>query len=392
MHHILVTNDFPPKVGGIQTYLWDLWSRLPAGSFSVITTDHPGAADWDRTHGFDVHRVRTPLLVPGPALLTTIRTLARQRGSDLVVLDPVANTTPLVGRLPLPHAVIVHGAEVVVPASLPFVQLAVRRSLRTASLVIAAGDYPAAAAQEAAGRPVSTVVVPPGVDAQRFSPLPGSQRAGVRRRWGIPEDAPLVVSLSRLVPRKGMDRLIEAAAIMAGEHPGLQVLIAGDGRDRQRLQRRIDELGAPVRLCGRVGDAEMPELVGAADVFAMLCRSRWLGLEQEGFGIVFLEAAACGVPQVAGDSGGARDAVADGVSGVVVDRPTDPAAIAAAIGGLLADDDRRRAMGAAARNRAITEFDRDLLAGRLAGAISSCISDLRGGVGSAGVASEGPDG
>jgi phosphatidylinositol alpha-1,6-mannosyltransferase len=118
-------------------------------------------------------------------------------------------------------------------------------------------------------------------------------------------------------------------------------------------------------MLGRVPDNDLPDLYGCADVFAMLCRTRWGGLEQEGFGIVFLEAAACGVPQVAGDSGGAAEAVADGETGVVVGRPSDAGAAAAALAGLLDDPTRSRAMGAAARSRAVAEFGYDRLAGRL---------------------------
>ena len=150
--------------------------------------------------------------------------------------------------------------------------------------------------------------------------------------------------------------------------------IAGRGRDAERLAGRVAELGAPVRLLGGVSDADLPRLVGAADVFAMLCRNRWLGLEQEGFGIVFLEAAAAGVAQVAGASGGAGEAVEDGVTGVVVRRPTEAGDVAAAIAGLLDDPDRRAAMGRAARRRAEASFDYDLLAPRLA----SSLSDVSG--------------
>jgi phosphatidylinositol alpha-1,6-mannosyltransferase len=128
----------------------------------------------------------------------------------------------------------------------------------------------------------------------------------------------------------------------------------------------VSKTGAPVRLTGGVSDADLPRLVGAADVFAMLCRNRWLGLEQEGFGIVFLEAAAAGVPQVAGASGGAGEAVEDGVTGVLVRRPTEATDVARAIAGLLDDPVRRARMGEAARGRAEASFDYDLLASRLA--------------------------
>ena len=150
------------------------------------------------------------------------------------------------------------------------------------------------------------------------------ERAEARGRFGLPDDAALVVSVSRLVPRKGMDVLIEAAARLAPDHPELMVAIGGDGRDRERLERLVGadrRAGAPARP--GAATTTCPALYGCADVFAMLCRNRWAGLEQEGFGIVFLEAAACGVRQVAGDSGGAAEAVVDGETGLVVGDPRD---------------------------------------------------------------------
>jgi phosphatidylinositol alpha-1,6-mannosyltransferase len=369
MHHVLVTNDFPPKLGGIQTYLWELWRRLPPDSFTVIAPDQPGADGWDRTQPFDVVRMRGPLLVPGRTLARAINAVVARHHSGLVLLDPVAHTAPLVGRLDVPYGVVVHGAEVVIPASMPVVQLAVRRSLRNAAVVVAAGDYPARAAELAAGRPVPTVNIPPGVDVERFVPVGPARRAEIRQRYGVDPDAPLIVSVSRLVPRKGMDTLIAAAARLAVRHPGVEVLIAGQGRDRSRLAGLIDSVGAPVRLVDRVDGADLPDFYAMADVFAMLCRNRWGGLEQEGFGIVFLEAAACGVPQVAGNSGGAGDAVVDGTTGVLVDHPRDLDDVVDALDGLLADPQRRAAMGLAARDRAVNALNHDVLAARLHDAI-----------------------
>jgi phosphatidylinositol alpha-1,6-mannosyltransferase len=209
------------------------------------------------------------------------------------------------------------------------------------------------------------VQIPPGVDLERFVPLDDGARARARADLGLPVGGPLVVSVSRLVPRKGMDVLIDAAAQLAGPYPDLTVAIAGRGRDAERLAGRVAELGAPVRLLGGVSDADLPRLVGAADVFAMLCRNRWLGLEQEGFGIVFVEAAAAGVPQVAGSSGGAGEAVEDGVTGVVVRRPTEAGDVARAIAGLLDDPVERGLMGRTGRSRAEASFDYDVLAPRL---------------------------
>ena len=170
------------------------------------------------------------------------------------------------------------------------------------------------------------------------------------------------MSVSRLVPRKGMDVLIEAAALLAPTHPDLCVAIGGSGRDQDRLSKLIDRTGAPVRLLGRVEHDDLPALYGCGDAFAMLCRNRWAGLEQEGFGIVFLEAAAAGVPQVAGDSGGAAEAVVDGETGYVVHDPTDAASVAAQLARLLDDPSARERMGTAGRERAVHEFSYDVLA------------------------------
>jgi phosphatidylinositol alpha-1,6-mannosyltransferase len=166
-----------------------------------------------------------------------------------------------------------------------------------------------------------------------------------------------------------MDTLIEAAARLAPGHPDLTVAIAGGGRDEGRLSRLVHRTGAPVRLLGRLSEGDLPMVYGCGDVFAMCCRTRWGGLEQEGFGIVFLEAAACGVPCVAGESGGAAEAVDDGITGTVVDRPEDPDRVAAAIGHLLDDPQLASRQGQAARHRAETDFSYDHLASRLATAI-----------------------
>jgi phosphatidylinositol alpha-1,6-mannosyltransferase len=193
----------------------------------------------------------------------------------------------------------------------------------------------------------------------------------VRKQFGIAPESTVVVSVSRLVPRKGMDVLIRAAARLAPVHPELEVIIGGSGRDRARLERLVAELAAPVRLVGRVDDDDLPGLYGAADIFTMDCRNRWLGLEQEGFGIVFLEAAACGIPQVAGQSGGAAEAVLHGETGLVVQDPRSVAALADALRALIIDPDRRAAMGAAGRIRAEDAFSYDVLAAQLRGALNA---------------------
>jgi len=373
--HLLVTNDFPPKVGGIQVYLWELWRRLDPSTYAVLTaSSHPDAAAFDAEQaerGIRIERVPSAVLLPTPSLVRRIRHAADRVGADLVVLDPAVPLGLVGPRLGLPYAVLLHGAEVAIPGRLPVSRSLLAHVVRHSSLVVSAGGYPAAEARRAVrGRDMPPVVeVPPGVDLERFVPLDDAERARARADLGLPADGPLVVSVSRLVPRKGMDVLIDAATLLAPRYPGLTVAIAGRGRDAERLAGRVAEAGAPVRMLGGVSDDDLPRLVAAADVFAMLCRNRWVGLEQEGFGIVFLEAAAAGVPQVAGASGGAGEAVEDGVTGVVVRRPTEAADVARAIGGLLDDPARARAMGVAARSRAVASFDYDLLAPRLAASL-----------------------
>jgi phosphatidylinositol alpha-1,6-mannosyltransferase len=370
--HLLVTNDFPPKVGGIQVYLWELWRRLDPTTFAVLTaSSHPDAAAFDAEQaerGVRIERIRQRVLAPTPGLVRRIREAAERVGADLVVLDPAFPLSLVGPRLGMPYAVILHGAEVAIPGRLPLSRSLLAHVVRHASLVVSAGGYPAAEARRAVrGRNMPPVVeVPPGVDLERFTPLDSGERARARVDLGLPAAGPLVVSVSRLVPRKGMDVLVDASVILAERYPDLTVAVAGRGRDAERLAGHVAETGAPVRLLGGVSDEDLPRLVGAADVFAMLCRNRWLGLEQEGFGIVFVEAAAAGVVQVAGASGGAGEAVEDGVTGVVVRRPAEASDVARAIAGLLADPDRRSVMGAAARRRAEASFDYDLLAPRLA--------------------------
>jgi phosphatidylinositol alpha-1,6-mannosyltransferase len=254
---------------------------------------------------------------------------------------------------------------------LPGVRSALAHVLRGARLVVSAGRYPAAEALRAVPESsVPVIEIPPGVDTATIVPLAAAQRREARARLGLPASAPLVASVSRLVPRKGMDVLIQAAGRLASSYPDLVVAIAGDGREMGRLRRAAARSPVDIRILGRISTPERADLLGCADVFAMACRPRWAGLEQEGFGIVFIEAAAAGVPQIAGDSGGASEAVAVGVTGLVVDDPADPGAVAHALRKLLADPKLRRGMGRASRTRAVDVFDNDVLASRLADALA----------------------
>lgn len=365
MKHLLVTNDFPPKVGGIQSLLWEWWRRLPSESFAVLTSPYDGAEEFDRLQSFDIHRTKEPVLLPHPWMIRRVDSLARDVGADFVVLDPAVPLGLIGPSLKLPYDVIVHGAEVTVPGRLPGSRQALGWVLRNARQVIAAGGYPAAEAEHAAGRALDVHVVPPGVDIDRFRPLDASERSQARRHFGFEDEDIVVVAVSRLVPRKGFDTAIEAVARLQDRFPTLKLAIAGSGRDRDRLEKVARDHRTRVTFLGRVPDEDLPKLYGCADVSVMLCRNRWAGLEQEGFGIVFLEAAACGIPQVAGASGGAAEAVLDGVTGLVSTHPRRVEEAAALIESLVADEGRRRAMGAAARQRAVEEFSYEVLSARL---------------------------
>ena len=366
MSHLLVTNDFPPKVGGIQSYLWELWRRLPPKRVTVLTTAHPGSAGFDAAQAFRVERLAQRVLLPTSGLVRRVKDLAAEVGARLVVLDPALPLGLIGPRLGLPYVVVLHGAEVAVPGRLPGTRAALARVLAGADHLVAAGGYPSAEAERASpGRLPPVTVVPPGVDGERFTPLSADARAKARADLGLAPGAEVVVAVGRLVPRKGIDTLVRAVASLTPARPGLVVAVAGQGRDLGRLRRLTERTAAPVRFLGRVDDSCLPALYGCADVFASPCRSRWGGLEQEGFGIVFLEAAACGVPQVAGDSGGAAEAVVHGETGLVVRHPGDSQEVARALSLLLDDPERRSAMGAAARRRAVDRFSYDSLAGEL---------------------------
>lgn len=376
MASLLVTNDFPPKVGGIQSYLYELWRRLPPESTTVLTTAHDDAAAWDARQPFRVVRSASKLLLPTKGMARSIDAEAGRAGADVVFLDPLLPLGAVAPRLggTRPKLLVLHGAEVTVPGRLPVSRPIVRRVLSSVDGVVAAGHYPATEAVRALGRPLRGVVVPPGVDVERFRPaVDPAEREARRRDLGLDPGRPLVLGVSRLVPRKGFDVLIDA---LAGLDDSVQLALAGGGRDRARLERRAERKGVAgrVRFLGRVPDDSLPGLYRGADVFAMLCRDRWGGLEAEGFGIVFLEAGASGVPAVAGRSGGSHEAVDDGATGHVVD-PRSVAEVRRALESLLGDDARRMEMGRAAR-RFAEGLSYDTLVRRLAPLAAGDLSSL----------------
>jgi phosphatidylinositol alpha-1,6-mannosyltransferase len=201
LKHLLVTNDFPPKVGGIQSLLWEWWRRLPPDSFAVLTSPYAGTVEFDAAQPFHIERTREPVLLPHPWMVQRVNAMAERVGADLIVLDPALPLGLIGPSLQLPYDVVLHGAEVTVPGRLPITKQTLGYVLRRARRVIAAGGYAAAEAEHAAGCSLPITVVPPGVDTDRFTPLDPAARLAARRLFGLPEDAELIVGISRLVPR-----------------------------------------------------------------------------------------------------------------------------------------------------------------------------------------------
>ncbi len=366
--HLLVTNDYPPKTGGIQVYLHELWRRLEPGRAVVLTaSSDEAAASFDATAGIHIERVdQSTLFAPTPRALRAIEAAITRHQPELVLLDPAWPLGLLGPQLSRPYGVVLHGAEVAIPGRLPLVASSLRWVLEHAQVAICAGQYVESEARRIAAERMPPVInIAPGVDTDRFRPLDVSRRADVRRALNLPEDALLVSSYSRLVPRKGMDTLIKASVQLAQEFPNLHVAIGGAGRDRSRLEHLAQRSAAPVTFLGRVRDEDLSSWLGASDLMVMDCRSRWLGLEQEGFGIVFVEAAAAGVAQVAGRSGGSHEAVLDGETGTVVSNSRSSRALAVAMGALLRDEPLRRGYAERARVVASAQSDWAGLARRL---------------------------
>jgi len=371
--HILLTNDFPPKVGGIQSYLWELWRRLPSDDFYVYTTPFTGAKEFDSEQHFRVFRSESKVLLPSCKMTKIAKKSAEDFKADLVVWDPAFPLAFSAPKSQTPYALILHGAELAIPGRLPIIKKRLSKVLRQSSLVICAGNYPAQEAANIAGENLPISVIPPGVDIERFKPEDCYAKEKVRKNLEISKSAFVLLAVTRLVPRKGMDVLIEAVKSLQENYPNLLLLIAGTGRDRNRLEALSRDVENSVRFLGEISEEKLPDLYRAADVFCMPCRSRWGGLEQEGFGIVFLEAAASGVPQIAGRSGGSADAVLHDETGLIVDDPNDPRQLAQAIEMYLKDPDKLKCMGENSRLRVEKSFSYDLLSKNLIDAIDTAI-------------------
>jgi len=371
---LLVTNDFPPRPGGIQSYLGEFVRRLADAGAHSVTVYAPqwkgadafdGAAD---AAGYRVVRHPGTLMLPGPAVDARMRGLIADNDIDTVWFGAAAPLALLARRARQAGAKRVvastHGHEVGW-SMLPVARSVLRRIGDDTDVVTFVSRYTRSRFAPAFGPAASLEYLPPGVDTDRFKPDPAA-RAALRHRYRLGE-RPTVVCLSRLVPRKGQDMLIKALPSIRQRVDGAALVIVGGGPylDALRTLARRCGVADDVTFTGGVPAAELPAHYALADVFAMPCRTRGAGMDVEGLGIVFLEASATGVPVVAGQSGGAPEAVRHNETGLVVNGRSVHE-IADAVAGLLIDRDRAAAVGAAGRRWVTSQWRWDTLAARLA--------------------------
>ncbi|KAA0092391.1 glycosyltransferase family 1 protein [Mycolicibacterium sp. P1-18] len=375
---LLVTNDFPPRRGGIQSYLENLVTELVTTGEHTVTVYAPtwkGAEDYDREaeRAFRVVRHPTTLMIPEPSVARRMRRLIVDHRVETVwfgAAAPLALLSPLARQAGATRVVAsTHGHEVGW-SMLPVARTALRRIGNDADVVTFISEYTRGRFAAAFGPRAALERLSPGVDVDRFQP-DAVARARMRARYGL-GDRPVVVCVSRLVPRKGQDMLIRALPALRQRVPGTRLVVVGGGPYLADLRRLAHAGGVAedVVFTEGVPAEELPAHHAMADVFAMPCRTRGHGLDVEGLGIVYLEASATGVPVVAGNSGGAPESVLDGTTGMVVDGD-DVGAITAAVGDLLSDPDRAAEMGRAGRDWVVDEWQWRTKARRLSQLLGS---------------------
>lgn len=345
---LVVTNDFPPRAGGIQAFVHNVLLHQSPDSVVVYAPRWKGDEDFDAAQPFPVVRHRTSLMLPDPLVLRTARRIAAEYECSRLLFGAAAPLGLLAARLPglSPVVAMTHGHEAAWATTVG-ARSVLRAIGERVDTVTYLGEYTrrriASALRPAAAARMRRLV--PGVDVQTFHPGLSEDGRRVRAERGL-ADRPVIVVVSRLMPRKGQDTLIRALPLIQRAVRDAALLIVGGGPYRSRLEALAGQVGVAdsVVLTGGVPWEALPAHYAAGDVFAMPCRTRNRGWDVEGLGIVYLEAGAVGLPVIAGDSGGAPDAVLDGRTGYVVDG-RDLEAVAAPIIGLLRDPERARAMG-----------------------------------------------
>jgi phosphatidylinositol alpha-1,6-mannosyltransferase len=359
----VVTNDFPPRIGGINYYVDQLMRRLPAGSVTVFTSRFTGWQAFDREYPHDVIRLDTEMMLPTPGVSRRLHGELRARKPDVVVFGatwPLGHLGPAIRKeAGIPYLGFTHGLELtgkLVPGLL-------RHIGRDAAMLTAVSEWARHALERSFGWTGRMELLPSGIDTNQFHP--GVSDGAVRTRHSLGA-APVVCCVSRLVARKGQDLLIRALPRVAQAVPDVRLLVVGTGPYDSTLRDLARKSGMTERVVftGAVPYEELPAYFRAGNVFAMPCRSRWFGFDVEALGAVFLQGAAVGRPVIAGDSGGAPEAVKHGETGLVVD-PTQPEPLAHAIISLLQDPARAEAMGRAGSEWVHREWTWDQMTARL---------------------------
>ena len=348
---LFVTNDFGPRAGGIETFVIGLIERRAFGSTIVYTSAQDDSEEydqrWKRDFGVTVIRDRSKILLPTPRVARNLKRVIKQEGIRVAAFGAAAPLGLLSASMKSAGVrktvALTHGHEVWWAKIFPFT-FAIRRMGATIDSLTYLGEF----TQKAISRSLSKqavkqmVKIAPGIDVEHFSPQDSSE---LREELGLDEKK-VIVSVGRLVHRKGQDHLIESMPEILAKVPNAHLLIVGRGPYLEHLAKlvAVNKVENHVSFIGRVQYAELPRFICAGDVFAMPSRSRFAGLEVEGLGIVYLEASACGLPVVAGNSGGAPDAVVEGVTGLVVDG-TNNTQIADAIITLLTNPQKCKEMG-----------------------------------------------
>ena len=369
---LCVTNDFGPRAGGIETFVMGLIERLPFGSVIVYTSAQEDSAPYDlkwlKEFGVEVVRDKSKILLPTPGVAYCVNALVRERKITTVFFGaaaPLGLLSKGLRRAGVKEIVaLTHGHEVWWSKVWPFT-MAMKSISRHVNHLTYLGEFTRSAIASSVTKEAaqSMVKIAPGIDTDHFSPVNASQ---LREELGLTHKK-VIVSVGRLVHRKGQDVLIEAMPAIIEEVPEAHVLMIGEGPYRSYLENRVKTLGLQERVTfiGRIQYADLPQYICAGDLFVMPSRSRLAGLEVEGLGIVYLEASACGLPVIAGNSGGAPDAVLEGETGLVVDG-TQKTDVAAAVVQLLLDPDRSKAMGIAGRQWIIREWRWEIWSARFA--------------------------
>lgn len=349
---LLVTNDFPPRPGGIQSFLYGIVSRLDPDDVVVFTSRWRDWQEWDAQQSFQVIRHDTEMMLPTAGVRKHAVEVFREHGCTDVWFGAAAPLGLLAPALRDAGAqriiATTHGHEIGW-GRVPGPRQLLRRIAGDVDVLTYLGEYTRARLATAIGPNINKLHrLAPGVDTEMFNPNVDGSLKRADLGW---TDRPVVVCVSRLMPRKGQDVLVRALPEIRRRAGDVGLLLVGGGPARSKIERLVKDYGLlnDVHITGSVPFEQLPSWYRAGDVFAMPCRERANGLDVEGLGMVFLEAAACGLPVVAGRSGGSTDALIDGETGHLVDG-TKPVEVAEAISGLLTDDDNARAMGAHGRD------------------------------------------